>query len=90
MKCCCKKPHLVGLALGAFFGLIHALWSVVVALGWAKPLIDWILGMHFIEMEFQIADFVFWKALILVVLTAVVGYVVGLVFAMICKGFCCR
>lgn len=70
-------PHTLGLALGGLFGLFHASWALLVALGVAQPLIDWILRMHMIEPFYRILPFNLITAILLVVMTSLVGYVVG-------------
>jgi len=73
---CCKKSTL-GLTLGVFFALAHLLWLVLVAAGVAKPWMDWILGLHHIQFEWTVMPLNYLNGLILVVLTFVVGYVLG-------------
>ncbi len=38
-----------GLALGLFMAVVHAVWAILVALGVAQGLMDWIFKMHMIE-----------------------------------------
>ena len=71
----------VALALGSFAALVHIVWSILLALGWAKPLTDFILRLHHIELSYTIADFSFLTALSLVIVTFIVGYIAGFVFA---------
>ena len=75
--------HKTGLAVGALLGLWHAVWSLLVAVGWAQSVINFIFDLHFIQPPYTILPFKFWTALGLVVVTAVVGYVFGWVFAKI-------
>ncbi len=70
-----------GLAVGMFFGVAHLGWAVLVALNWAKPLMDWVLGLHFINLQYLMNPFVWGKALWLVVITTICGYVLGWIFA---------
>jgi hypothetical protein len=69
------------LAVGTVVGLFHFFWAALVAAGWAKPLLDFILGLHFIQLDIQIAPFAIGTAAVLVALTFGVGAVFGLVFA---------
>lgn len=71
------NPNKTGLALGAFAGLAHLLWSVLVATGTAQALLDFIFRLHMIESQFQVGEFSLGTAVTLVVVTAIVGYVVG-------------
>lgn len=72
-----------GLALGLFAGLAHAVWSALVAAGWAQPLINFIFRLHFIETPLSVVDFDLATAVLLVVVTSLVGYVVGNLLAWI-------
>ncbi len=75
------SEHQTGIALGVFFGLMHAVWALVVSLGFAQTWLDFVLGLHFLENPFVVSAFDLQKAAILVMVTAVVGYVAGFVFA---------
>lgn len=75
------SEHQVGIALGAFFGLAHAVWALAVYMGFAQAWVDFVLDLHFLENPFVIAAFTLQKAVILVMVTSVVGYVAGFVFA---------
>jgi hypothetical protein len=69
------------LALGLLAGGWHILWAILVALGFAKPLIDFILWIHFIKPIYEIEPFEIARAATLVVLTAGLGAIVGAAFA---------
>lgn len=71
----------VGLALGGLLALFHAVWAILVAMGQAGPLMDFIFKLHMMQNPFVMNPFNFGLALGLVVLTGVIGYVVGWVFA---------
>lgn len=73
--------HQVGVAVGAFAGLAHAVWALLVYLGLAQTWLDFVLGLHFLENPYFVSAFDLTKAATLVVVTAFVGYVVGFVFA---------
>ncbi len=75
------SEHQVGVALGAFAGLAHLVWAVVVYLGLAQAWLDFILGLHFIENPYFVSTFDPTKAVTLVLVTAGVGYIAGFVFA---------
>lgn len=72
--------HKVGLVLGGIAAICHAVWAGMVFIGFAKPYLDWILGMHFLSFEYTVNEFVFINALMLVIATGVVGYIIGCVF----------
>jgi hypothetical protein len=75
------NPNKAGLAFGAVIGLWHLCWSLLVAIGWAQTLIDFVFRIHFMKPVFVVGGFSFLFALILIALTSVVGYVFGYVFA---------
>jgi hypothetical protein len=72
-----------GLVLGIVLGGYHLCWSALVALGWAQPVIDFVFWMHFIKPIFVIEPFATGKAIILLFVTAGVGFVIGSVFALV-------
>jgi len=77
------SPNRLGLVLGAFLGLYHAAWSALVAANLAKPLLDFVLYLHFIKVPIEVDAFEPIRAGMLVGITAVVGYVGGLVIGAI-------
>jgi hypothetical protein len=77
------NPTKVGLALGGLFGAYHVCWALMVAIGWAQPLIDFVFRIHFIKPVLVIGDFNIATALVLIVVTTVVGFVMGFVFSLL-------
>jgi hypothetical protein len=74
--------HTVGLVVGSFLGTVHLVWSILVALGWAEPLMTFIFRLHFIEPPYhQIAPFHIGSAILLIVIASLVGYGAGSLFA---------
>jgi hypothetical protein len=73
----------VGLAFGGVLGLWHVTWSVLVALGWAQTLLDWILSLHMLQIPMTVLPFSLPMAASLVVVTSVFGYVGGYVLCAI-------
>lgn len=76
-------PLKAGIAVGAVIGLWHLLWVTLVALGWAKPVLDFVLRLHFIQFQYQLAPFTVGTAAALVALTFGIGLLFGLVFALV-------
>jgi hypothetical protein len=72
-----------GLAVALVLGGLHLCWSILVALKWAQPVIDFVFWMHFIKPIFVIEPFEISRAAVLVVLTAGIGFVIGSVFALV-------
>jgi hypothetical protein len=81
------RPHKVGLVLATLFGGIHFLWALLVASGWAQAYIDFIFHLHFIKLDLVIEPFNVGTALLLVSITAFIGYMLGWGFAMLWKHF---
>jgi hypothetical protein len=75
------SPTKAGLSVGAVIGLWHLVWVSLVAAGWAKPFMDFILQMHFIELQYELAPFMLGTAGLLVAITFAVGFLFGSVFA---------
>jgi hypothetical protein len=73
----------VALVLAAVTGGFHLCWAVLVALGWAQPIIDFIFWAHFIKPIYLIEPFEIGRAVILLVLTSAVGFAIGAAFALI-------
>lgn len=72
-----------GLVLGFVLGGWHLCWSILVALRWAQPVIDFVFWMHFIKPIYVIEPFEIARAAILIVVTAGIGFVIGSVFALV-------
>lgn len=72
------------------------MWAILVALGIAKPIMDWVLSLHMISLAYTVGPFDVISALMLVVFTAIVGYALGYLIGMFfphCRdcsdGSCC-
>ena len=76
-------PKKTAMTLGAFFGLAHAVWGLLVASNLAMPLLDWIFGLHFLNNPYSVQSFDVTRWLTLVVVTTIVGFVVGYVFSLL-------
>ena len=81
------QPNKAGLALGALLGLWHLAWAILVAIGWAQPLINFIFWLHFIKPIYVIEPFNAGTAALLVAITAMIGYVMGFIFALLWNRF---
>jgi hypothetical protein len=73
----------VGLILGAVIGGLHLCWSILVALDCAQPVIDFIFWMHFIKPIYMVEPFEIARAVILPIITAGTGFMIGSAFAFI-------
>lgn len=70
-----------GIAFGALAALWHLLWSVFVALGFAQPWTDFVFSIHFLNNPFTVSAFSLVTALTLIIVTGILGYIFGWVFA---------
>lgn len=77
------SPVRVGVSLGALIGLWHLVWSSLVAIGMAKPLLDFMLWIHFIRLDIPFAPFDPALAAVLVTVTSLIGFGFGWVFAVV-------
>lgn len=75
------SPNRAGLAVGAVFALFHLCWAMMIALGFAQPMIDFMLWLHMIKPFIVVDAFSIGRAVGLIVLTGVIGYLMGAVFA---------
>ena len=66
---------------GTFAGLMHTVWSLLVALGFAQAYLDWMISLHFLENPFIVSEFNVTTALTLIAATFAIGYIVGWVFS---------
>ncbi len=77
------SSHQVGLAFGGFLGLWHLVWSLLVAIGLAQPLLDFIFSLHMIQPPYKVMPFSITTAVGLIIVTSLIGYVVGYVLSLI-------
>lgn len=77
------NPLKAGLTFGALLGVSHFCWALLVAFGWAQPLIDFVFWMHFIQPVFVIRPFSLAAAGALIVFTSMAGLVIAFVFALL-------
>ncbi len=73
----------LGLVVGGFVAVLHLGWIILVGLGWAKPLMDFVLNLHMISFDYSILAFSLSLAVGLLIFTFVAGYVFGWIFAAI-------
>jgi len=76
-------PHRAALIVAILLGGWHLMWSILVAVGWAQPLIDFIFWIHFIRPVYVIERFNLGIALLLIAVTAGIGYAIGWSFAVL-------
>jgi len=66
-----------GLAVGFFLGFVHLVWGILVALGIAQALLDFILKIHMISLPMTVGPFSLTKTIVLIIVTFVIGYIFG-------------
>ena len=76
-------PGRTALAVGIVLGLYHLMWVTLVATGLAKPFMDFVLRLHFINIDYTMAPFVVSTAALLVSLTFALGALFGFIFAVV-------
>jgi len=80
-----SKDQLIqtGLIAGLCLSSLHLSWIVLILLGWAQPLMDFIFQLHMLNSPFQVQPFSIGLAVSLVIITFVIGAFYGLVFVLI-------
>lgn len=73
------NPFQVGIYCGVVFAVVHAIWALMVFLGWASPFMTFVLGLHFLSNPYMIAPFSLGNALMLVVFVFVIWFILGYV-----------
>lgn len=71
----------IALTLGIVMALFHLVWSLLIALGLAQALLDFIFWAHMIANPYHVTGFTFTQTITLLVLTFIVGYLMGWLFA---------
>ena len=77
------SPLRAGVAVGAILGLWHLAWCALVAIGWARGVLDFVLWAHFLNIPVELDAFAAGRAVVLVALTFAVGWVAGALFAVV-------
>lgn len=69
----------LALVFGIVLAVWHATWALLVAVGLAQPLIDFVFWAHFLSPPYHVVPFEPLRALLLVGLTGVLGWAMGAV-----------
>ncbi len=75
------NPKQVGVTTGLFAAILHAAWSILVAIGVAQQLSSWLIGLHFVSDQHTVTGFNIGTAVLLIVVAFVAWFVLGWVFA---------
>ena len=70
-----------GLTFGFLFAFMHLIWSVLVALGIAQVWLSFVFNIHMISIPAVVMPFNLIKAIVLIVITFVAGYIFGWLMA---------
>lgn len=81
------NPNKVGLVFGAVLGGWHLVWSILVLLGVAGAIYNFILWAHMIHLDLTVGPFDVAASVTLVIVTAIAGYVVGYISALVWNRF---
>jgi hypothetical protein len=74
------NPKRIALFAGLSFSFLHLTWAILVLTKVAKPLMDWILSLHFLTIDYTVSDFNFLTAAKLIAFTFILGYATGFLF----------
>lgn len=75
------NAHKLGLIVGFFMVIVHAIWALMVVGGMAQKYMDWIFGLHMISNPFTVGVFSWTTAIYLWVTVLVIGYIMGWILA---------
>ncbi len=67
----------VGLVIGALIGGWHVVWALLVLIGWAQPILDFVFWAHMIKPVYFVKPFDSVAAITLIAITAAIGYLFG-------------
>lgn len=71
------NPWKLGLVFGLFLGGYHSAWAALVAVGWAQPVLNFILRIHFIAPVWTVTPSNIADAATLIGITGGIGFVAG-------------
>lgn len=74
-------PKKVGLVGGVMLGGLHVLWSLLVLLGWAQPLVEFSMWAHMARSAIIIGPFDVAAATTVIIIASLIGYGVGYMVA---------
>lgn len=77
------NPNKVGFVIGALIGSWHVAWIILILLGWAQPILNFIFWAHMIKPVYLVKPFDISAAVTLIIVTTALGYVLGFAGAVI-------
>ena len=84
------RPARAGVVLALLFAAWHLLWSLLVAVGAAQPILDFIFRLHFITPVYTVGTFNAGTAALLIVVSATIGFAIGWTFGVLWNRFAAR
>ena len=76
-----QSEQKVALVFGLFISGAHLLWSILILLGLAQPLLNFVFWVHMLENPFQVTGFSLTQSVTLIIVTFFVGYLAGWIFS---------
>ena len=70
-----------GLTFAFLISLVHLFWGILVALGIAQALLNFVIKIHMLSLPITVMPFNLVNALMLVVTTFIIGYIFGWLMA---------
>lgn len=77
------NPNRVGLVFGCLIGGWHLFWILLILVGLAQPLLDFVFWAHMIQPVYVVKPFAPIAAVTLIGVTFVIGYAFGLAGALL-------
>ena len=81
------NAHKVGIIGAILLGGFHTIWSILVFLGVAQAIYDFILWAHMIHIPLIIGPFDIVACISLIIMTSVIGYICGYIGAKVWNRF---
>ena len=81
------QPHKIGLVTGVLLGGLHLVWALLVLLGIAQAISDFIFWAHMIHLSFVIGPFDLTATITLIIITTILGYIFGYIGALVWNRF---
>ena len=75
------NPFKAAASVGSVVAIWHISWAALVAIGWAQTVFNFILSVHFIQLDYRLAPFNLSTAALLIAIAFAAGAFFGFVFA---------
>jgi len=81
------NPFQLSIISGFSLASLHICWALLVAVGWAQTVIDFIFKLHMLSSPFKVQPFELALALGLIGITFLIGCFYGIVFSVVKNAF---